>query len=665
MSPEQADGRLDELDFRTDVYALGAILYEMLTLHPPFEGKNVYEVLARVREGRVTPPSSRVENLSSTKREPAQPPSTRPAAEPVPPELDAICLKALSLRREDRHGSAKELHDEIQAFLEGASERERRQKESKEHMDSGSRWFTRYRELQAEIHGQSRVVAGLVESLKPEEGTDHKRPLWEAEARLRALRVDRINAFSNASAEFARALTADPGSAAAADLNCDLFYHRHVESERRRDPEEALRSLNSLAQFDLKGHYRARLKEPGRLTIRTFARACRCLNPADHPEWKAVFSQACVIPWRNGRARPDLPMAANDLPVPGIRILPQGLKWGHGPECARKAVAGIPVTVARMETVDKRMTLGAKKSLGTTPVENAELAPGSYMCFLQTSKHAPLRLPVVVARGEPAVHEMNVYRVDEVPDGYVYVPGGPFTYGGEWAGGGQDEIRRTEDVFVARFPVTCQQYLEYLNELCAQGRLEEARKHQPHDRSSRLWVEEAGRFAIPRPSERSMLKWNPQMPVVGVSWFDALAFCQWRSDKEKRLVHLLHEEEYEKACRGMDGRAWSWGDEYDPSFSMTNRSFRSADRVGPVQISLYPVDESPCGIRGLSGNVMTWCCNALAADKVDWRPLRGGAWSLPPDESRSGSRHWTNAAHDRTIDVGFRTVIRPIVGWGG
>lgn len=95
MAPEQAEGRLGALDPRTDVYSLGAVLYEMVTGRPPFSG-SVARVLADVRAGRYAPPASVAR---------------------VPRELDAVVRRAMALRPADRYPSAAALREDIDAFL--------------------------------------------------------------------------------------------------------------------------------------------------------------------------------------------------------------------------------------------------------------------------------------------------------------------------------------------------------------------------------------------------------------------------------------------------------------------------------------------------------------------------------------------------------------------
>jgi len=97
MSPEQVAGELD-IDGRSDVYALGAILFEVLTCTPLYQPD----------EGLLAP----FVGVDGT-------PSVRAPGRDIPPELDAICVKAIALDRNDRYATARALGDAVQRFLDG------------------------------------------------------------------------------------------------------------------------------------------------------------------------------------------------------------------------------------------------------------------------------------------------------------------------------------------------------------------------------------------------------------------------------------------------------------------------------------------------------------------------------------------------------------------
>lgn len=99
MPPEQAAGRVRELDERSDVYSLGAILYEMLSGRPPFQGDSPFDTVLHVLE-----------------REPLSP---RTGNRAIPKDLERICLRCLEKSPQRRYASAQELAHDLERWLIG------------------------------------------------------------------------------------------------------------------------------------------------------------------------------------------------------------------------------------------------------------------------------------------------------------------------------------------------------------------------------------------------------------------------------------------------------------------------------------------------------------------------------------------------------------------
>lgn len=106
MSPEQAAARREQVDHRTDVYSLGATLYEVLTLRPPFLGESLAELCTQISS--------------------SEPVALRRVDSGIPRDLETIVQKAMEKDVERRYASAAELAGDLRAFCQGASIQARR-----------------------------------------------------------------------------------------------------------------------------------------------------------------------------------------------------------------------------------------------------------------------------------------------------------------------------------------------------------------------------------------------------------------------------------------------------------------------------------------------------------------------------------------------------------
>lgn len=169
---------------------------------------------------------------------------------------------------------------------------------------------------------------------------------------------------------------------------------------------------------------------------------------------------------------------------------------------------------------------------------------------------------------------------------------------------------------------------------------------------------------IDKPAFWNDPRWNgDQQPVVGISWFEAVAYCRWLEAQTGIPFRLPTEAEWEKAARGTDGRIYPWGDTRTAAQSNSGQTVGKTTPVGQ-----YPAGASPYGALDMAGNVWEWCATKWGKTypyqkEDEWaevyleealRVIRGGSWYTEQQFVRAASRLTFGYPRDRDDMVGLR-----------
>jgi serine/threonine protein kinase/formylglycine-generating enzyme required for sulfatase activity len=333
--------------------------------------------------------------------------------------------------------------------------------------------------------------------------------------------------------------------------------------------------------------------------------------------------------------------------------------------------AGAEVTIARYEKQsDGRRVLQAAYKLGRTPLHAISLVPGSYLLELALAGHAPIKYPVLLARGESLPASFEIPRAEEVPEGYVYVPPGRFLFGTA------DEESRsffqtaplhpvwTGGYLIGRYEVTWGEWIAYLQAIPPQQW--DARTLQSHGAFAlrplagtwELFMQpttvpyraRAGELVHYRDrKQRAAQDWL-RMPVSGVAVYDSRGYATWLAQSGRLPgARLCSDREWERAARGADERMYPHGDRLQPDDANIDQTYgRQSPAFGPDEVGSHPLSASPFGLADMAGNVWEWTAGSLG----QW-VVRGGSFYFGARTASSMNREATEATV-RDLNVGLR-----------
>lgn len=156
---------------------------------------------------------------------------------------------------------------------------------------------------------------------------------------------------------------------------------------------------------------------------------------------------------------------------------------------------------------------------------------------------------------------------------------------------------------------------------------------------------------------------NPIFPVVGVSWYEAEAYCNWLAKNVVAVppgytVRLPTDLEWERAARGENGREYPWGDEFEKDAANTWDTDPDGSGLGgTTAVCTFPQGISPVGAWDMSGNVWEWTASWYDEDNR-YRVVRGGSWIGYQWFARASFCNWSIPLMFND-DLGFRVVIAP------
>jgi formylglycine-generating enzyme required for sulfatase activity len=310
-------------------------------------------------------------------------------------------------------------------------------------------------------------------------------------------------------------------------------------------------------------------------------------------------------------------------------------------------------------------------------------APGSYLVTAAAPGRADVRAPILLERGRDEALALALPAA-AVPPGFVYVPAGSFLFGAA----GDENMRRefyrtvplharhTPAYLIGRNETTWAEWIEFLEALPPKERVKRSPKltaggfhgsvalestpegwHLRFQVTTREYQASGGEKIVYESRTTAAAQDWLRFPASGIAWDDVLAYTRWLATSGRVPgARPCREDEWERAARGADGRAFPHGDELEPGDANWEATYgKQPLAFGPDEVGLHPASNSPYGLADAAGNVWEWTQSVLKPGEL---VARGGSFYFATPSARSANRETVEPTL-RDITVGVRVCADP------
>ncbi len=575
MSPEQVMAKRVSVDHRTDVYSLGVVMYELLTLRRPFEGQTLQAIFYAVTF--------------------IEPPAPRRLDKRIPRDLETICLAAIEKKPDARYISASEMARDLDRFLNHESILRR----PPGLHERALRAVRRHRLVSTAVLATLLTASVLLAVLEWRDGVSERADLLDAvrdvaaEPGLDDVHPQRLLAARQAAGRL-------------------LGEHRaHLTRDERSLAETQRHRLDA---------YREGLSATAETLLALFTDASDPNAPTPFLAYGDVATGLGAL------------LRASSLSDPAQGAFADEADAWQPRLSLTSEPSGARVVLQPIDPLTGELLVDGRVELGTTPLRNHPL-PFIAARLLVIHDGEPGR------DDEPAFAELTrmlssprrhleahvrLRRNSEFTQEMRRIEAGPFQFGTSSTVGHPylQRVANTPTFLIDAAETSNAEYKAFLDDTGYAGRPE-------------FWPDTYD------------TTWD-DLPVVGVTWFDARAYAEWAG---KRLPTVL---EWERAARGTDGRVKPLGDGVDPATTsnigkpsptvsvhdpaLWKAEVRAQLLGGLEPVRSRPESRGPEGLHHALGNVAEWTeslgWNQLGDGPVvtdpSQRVRKGGFWSLEP-----------------------------------